>query len=47
MNHIEGHMKIGFDYFQTQKGLLLIVRAQKVDEKNRLIFPVSMFPLKV
>ena len=35
---------MNFDYFQIQKWMLQIVRAEKVDEKNEVICLVSMFP---
>ena len=38
------HMKINFDYFQMQKWMLQIVRAEEEDEKNRVICLVSMLP---
>ena len=38
------HMKINFEYFQTQKWMLQTVRTEAVDEKNRVICLVSMFP---
>ena len=37
-------MKMNFEYFQTQKWILQTVRSEKVDEKNRVISLVSMFP---
>ena len=37
-------MKMNFEYFQTQKWILQTVRSEKVDEKNRVICLVSMFP---
>ena len=37
-------MKMNFEYFQTQKWILQIVRSEKVDEKNGVICLVSMFP---
>ena len=37
------HLKMNFDYFQTQKRILQTVIAEKVDEKNRIIRLVSMF----
>ena len=37
-------MKMNFDYFQIQKWMLQTVRAGKVDEKNGVIWLVSMFP---
>ena len=38
------HMKMNFEYFQIQKWILQTVRSEKVDEKNRVICLVSMFP---
>ena len=38
------HMKINFEYFQTQKWMLQTVRTEAVDEKNGVICLVSMFP---
>ena len=38
------HIKMNFGYFQTKKWMLQAVRAEKVDEKNGVIFLVSMFP---
>ena len=37
-------MKMNFEYFQIQKWILQTVRLEKVDEKNGVIFLVSMFP---
>ena len=44
MDQRKDHIKMNFDYFQTQKWMLQTVRAEKVDEKNRVICLVSMFP---
>ena len=38
------HMSMNFEYFQIQKWMLEIVKAEKVDEKNGVICLVSMFP---
>ena len=38
------HMKINFEYFQTQKWILQTVRSQKVHEKNGVICLVSILP---
>ena len=38
------HMKMNFDYFQIQKWMLQTVRAEKVDEKNGVIYLAFMFP---
>ena len=35
---------MNFDSFQIQKWMVKTVRAEKVDEKNRVICLVSMFP---
>ena len=40
-------MKMNFDYFQIQSWMLQKVWAEKVDEKNGVICPVSMFSLWV
>ena len=37
-------MKMNFEYFQIQIGILQTVRMEKVDEKNVVICRVSMFP---
>ena len=37
------HIKMNFDYFQMQK-INVTNRAEKVDEKNRVICLFSMFP---
>ena len=37
-------MKMNFEYFPVQKGILQTVRLEKVDEKNGVICLVSMFP---
>ena len=42
--HEVPHMKMKFEYFQTQKWTLQTVRAEEVDEKNGVISLVSMFP---
>ena len=42
--HVVPHMKMKFEYFQTQKWTLQTVRAEEVDEKNGVISLVSMFP---
>ena len=44
MNQRGDHMKMNFEYFQIQKWMLQTVRAEKVDEINWVICPVSMFP---
>ena len=41
------HMKMNFDYFQTQKWMLQTVRTEKVDAKNGFICLGSMFPSTV
>ena len=38
------HMKMNLEYFQIQKWILQTVRAEKVDEKNRVICLISVFP---
>ena len=38
---------MNFDYFQIKKWMLQTVRAEKIDEKNGVICPVSMFPFWV
>ena len=47
MDQRGAHMKMNFEYFQTQKWMLQTVRAQKIDEKNGVICLVSMFPSRV
>ena len=47
MNQRGGTSKWDFDYFQVQKWMLHTVRAKKVDEKNGIIYLVSMFPSRV
>ena len=42
--HEVPHMKMKFEYSQTQKWTLQTVRAEEVDEKNGVISLVSMFP---
>ena len=37
-------MKMNFEYFQIQIGILQTVRMEKVDEKNVVICRVSKFP---
>ena len=37
-------MKMNFQYFQIQKLMLQIVRAENVDEKNGIICLFFMFP---
>ena len=39
--------KINFDYFQIQKWMLQTVRAEKLDEKNGVIYLVCMFPFEL
>ena len=39
----EDHSKINFDYFQIQKWMLQTVWVERVDEKNGIICPVSIF----
>ena len=38
------HMKMNFEYVQIQKWLLQTDKVEKVDEKNGIIYLVSMFP---
>ena len=40
-------MKMNFDNFQIQKRISQAVTAHKVDEKNGVIFPVSIFPFYI
>ena len=44
MDQRQDYMKMNFEYFQVQKWILQTVRLEKVDEKNRVICLVSMFP---
>ena len=40
-------MELNFDLFQIQKWVLQTVRAEKLDEKNGVIFLASTFPFWV
>ena len=44
MDQREDRMKMNFEYFQIEKWMLQTVRVEKVDEKNGVIYLVSMFP---
>ena len=41
------NLKMNFKYFQIQKWILQVGKAEKVDEKNAVIFLVFMFPFWV
>ena len=41
MDQSVDHMKMNFDDFQIQNWMLQTVRAEKVDEKNGVICPIS------
>ena len=44
MDQSVDQMKMNFEHFQKQKWMLQRVKAEKVDEENRVICLVSMFP---
>ena len=44
MDQRRDYIETNFEYFQIQKWILETLRSEKVDEKNRFICLVSMFP---